>query len=150
MRTKKSMRNSLDSRVYEQMKEANDSNANKSRRQKALNKMKDEELFKVNLAKEALKQKKEDLKKDRFKRKTPEKTSISEFYKVKKIQGSLKRRPQVQEEATDFDMWADDSGPLLSKKHTRDQKFLKTQMNKVKAVVLPAGGQSYNPSGNDH
>jgi hypothetical protein len=128
--------------MQEAVQEAND-----AKRQKK--DFKDSDLFSVNVNKAGLKAKREELKKDRFKRKAPERTSIAEENIVKKYQQNLKRRQTEKDTTPSDDIWGGATVELPKKKRN-DIKFLKTQMNRVKPVMIPEGGHSYNPSAVDH
>jgi len=119
MRSKKNLKTKLDPKEYEKLQEAQADKNKKERQKSKLAKIEDKDLFSVNVNKGNLKQKREALKKDRFKRKAPEKTSIAEFYKVKKIQESLKRRPEVVEEKEYQDLWETNNEKKLGRKFAR-------------------------------
>ena len=149
MRSKKRMQKKMAKEEHEKMKDVLISK-NKAQRQKDdLSAIKDKDLFSVKVNKEGLKEKREALKKDRFKRKAPETTSKAEFYKVKKFQETLKRRVDHGDRGPTDDLWG--SGPIeVSRKMQKASAFLVKQMPRVKAVILPEGGLSYNPSAKDH
>ena len=67
-----------------------------------------------------------------------------------KKQGVTGKRKQKEEE--EEDIWGNDSKEeeVLSSQQKKFKNFTKNNVIKVKSVVLPSGGQSYNPSARDH
>ena len=63
-----------------------------------------------------------------------------------------KRKTSEDEVDTVNDLWGstEDSSTNQSKKKQRFKEFDKKSRVRVKAVVNPHGGQSYNPSAKDH
>ena len=110
----------------------------------------DSELFTVNINKDGLKKKREKLAADRFKEKDKgTHKSKTETAILKKL--ALKNPPQKQniKPIDPFeDLWATNNE--TSKKSQRFKDFSKGAMPKVKAILNPLGGQSYNPSASSH
>ena len=113
-------------------------------------KLLDSQLFTLNVNKDGLKKKREKLAADRFREKdkgshkSPTETAI-----LKKL--ALKNPPQKQNiKPIDpfMDLWAD--GNTFSKKSQKFKDFSKSAMPKVKAILNPMGGQSFNPSATAH
>jgi len=89
---------------------------------------------------------------NRFKRKEKGTYSKYEEDKIKKIAKRATSQPKQskpKQEDEVVDLWAQDSGQK-SNRRRRDERFLKSSMPQVKHLVLPKGGQSYNPKGKDH
>ena len=118
-----------------------------------------ESLFTVaKKAGQGLKEKREKLKKDRFKRKEDLNKSKYEEVIVKKLVERKTSAPAAavaapkkksQEEEEFGDLWADEE-PKVSKTLAKFKKFTERTVTKVNPVVIPLAGQSYNPSGKDH
>lgn len=100
-----------------------------------------------------LKQKREKLKKDRFKRKEQLVTSKYEEVLVKKLMekpaAPSAPKKKTDEEEEFGDLWADPA-PKIGKNTIKFKNFLDKTVTKVNPIVLPLAGQSYNPSGKDH
>lgn len=110
----------------------------------------DADLFTVNVNKDGLKKKREKLAADRFKEKEGGHwKSKTEQAILKKL--ALKKPPQKQNiKPVDpyADIWATGDGP--SNKVQKFKNFTNRSLQKVKAVVAPMGGQSFNPSAKSH
>ena len=110
----------------------------------------DADLFTVNVNKDGLKKKREKLAADRFKEKEGGHwKSKTEQAILKKL--ALKKPPQKQNiKPVDpyADIWATGDGP--SNKVQKFKNFTNRSLTKVKAVVAPMGGQSFNPSAKSH
>lgn len=134
-------------------------------------KMTNDELFKSNTSGgEGLKQKREKLKANRFKEILDSKTSKTEEVLIKRYMATMARKEaaglapvqkrqkvsnRVVREDEQYggeleDIWS--TGPVLrSKTHERYLNgFAKKDFVRVKPVINPAGGQSYNPALKDH
>jgi hypothetical protein len=103
---------------------------------------------------QGLKDKREKLKKDRFKRK--EEAGLSKYEQVivkklveKKAAPAAPPKKKTAGEEEFGDLWADE-GPKISKNIERFRKFTERTVTKVNPIVVPMAGQSYNPSGKDH
>jgi len=126
-------------------------------------------LFTENKGKEGLKEKREKLKADRFKQEQHSKASkvdemLIKRYATKQARRETKGLEPVQKKAAvtnrkfneteDFgeleDIWAKPSEVYISPSFQKYKNFAKSSMNEVKTVILPKGGQSYNPSIKDH
>ena len=100
---------------------------------------------------EGLKQKRAKLAADRFKQKNKDgnlrsKTEVALLRKLSK-KGPAEPVPKEKEI---FDVWGDSSLGGASKKVQKYRTFSAGNMSKVKAVINPEGGQSFNPSLTDH
>ena len=104
----------------------------------------------MNVNKDGLKKKREKLAADRFKEKEDgHHKSKTEQAILKKL--ALKKPPQKQNiKPVDpyGDLWANDNGP--SKRVQAFKNFTNRSVTKVKAVMTPMGGQSFNPSAKSH
>ena len=112
--------------------------------------MTDADLFTVNVNKDGLKQKREKLAADRFKEKEDgHHKSKTEQAILKKL--ALKKPPQKQNiKPVDpyDDLWSNDNG--TSNKVQKFKNFTNRNVTKVKAVMTPLGGQSFNPTEKAH
>ena len=102
---------------------------------------------------QGLKEKREKLKKDRFKRK--EETTKSKYEEVivkklveKKALPAIVPPKKKSTEEEFGDLWAEE--PKISKTLEKFRKFTERTVTRVNPVVVPMAGQSYNPSGKDH
>ncbi|CDW85537.1 UNKNOWN [Stylonychia lemnae] len=120
--------------------------------------LKDDDLFKVNVNKTDLKNQREKLKRDRFKEKEKLYTSQVEQKLLKKLLDKQERKvPKKKEEEIEGavqDIWGSEGSIVktqsLGRNFDKFKKFAQKTQVKTKAVVVPLGGQSYNPSAKDH
>ncbi len=159
MREKKSWRKTIDQEDLLQTLETQ--NREKEIQSKREN-LKDSDLFKVNVAKgEGLKQKRDKLRRDRFREKEQKEKSHYEEEIVKKLIKKEENKKQQKQQQTNqkkkdededelADIWNDGNGFNQSKTIEKFRNFKEKSTTKVKAVVVPLSGQSYNPSGKDH
>ena len=119
-------------------------------------------MFQENVSKANLKLKREKLKADRFKRQEAATTSKTETVLVKRFVKGIATneargvKPNKKTKlGDDFfggeleDVW-DTPSEVKSKKFEMYKDFAKKDMVKVKQVIVPEGGLSYNPSLKDH
>lgn len=120
--------------------------------------LKDSDLFVINEGKsEDIKRNREKLAKDRFKQYHKER-SKSERDKVKKFMTKTPPPPQTREKETRvkglFDIWATPEEHIgmkkISKNKIRDRNVLSKSIDKIRRVVVPHAGQSYNPPAVEH
>ena len=146
MREKKSMKKIKQDDVVQSFEQRNAA-AGRAERAAALP---DADLFTVNVNKDGLQKKREKLAADRFKEKEGGHwKSKTEQAILKKL--ALKKPPQKQNiKPVDpyADIWATGDGP--SNKVQKFKNFTNRSLTKVKAVVAPMGGQSFNPSAKSH
>ena len=146
MREKKSMKKIKQDDVVQSFEQRNAA-AGRAERAAALL---DADLFTVNVNKDGLQKKREKLAADRFKEKEGGHwKSKTEQAILKKL--ALKKPPQKQNiKPVDpyADIWATGDGP--SNKVQKFKNFTNRSLTKVKAVVAPMGGQSFNPSAKSH
>ena len=126
-------------------------------------------LFTTNTKKDGLKAKRDKLRADRFAAEKAEKTSMGEDKLIKRFAKRMERREEaglapipkkIKPSNRKMDDGLDDLGDLgdiwgapeefMSKEFKAFKVFAKKDMVNVKPVVLPVGGQSYNPSIKDH
>lgn len=124
-------------------------------------KIKDSDLFVINTGKtEDIKRNREQLDAERFKR-FNEKRSKSERDKIR----DLIKKPDViadqrhylksiPKQKQVFDIWATPEEKIGMKKvsnnRKRDRDILKSRLDKIRRVVMPHTGQSYNPPASEH
>jgi hypothetical protein len=108
-------------------------------------------LFTEQASKKNLKQKREQLRSDRFKRELIARTSKTEQVLVKRIASKQKSQPEKKKTAEEDleDLWASPY-EVKSRSLSQFKEFSKKDQVKVKPVILPKGGLSYNPSHKDH
>ena len=162
----------------ELLKDLEDFNTQKAKQQ-SLSSLKDSDLFTVATKKVGVRQEREKLKRDRFREKQKNYTSITEETLLKKHLQKLENKqahppkPKKKEDDEDeMDIWNDEApkAPVKPQSFREKSSFVaiettpiqqgkvfdrfrnfkaKSQV-KTKAVVVPLGGQSYNPSAKDH
>lgn len=118
-----------------------------------------DDLFTTNTKKEGLKKVREKLKEDRFKEEVNMRTSKTETLLIKRLQKKMENKKPAtgkkltaeEEELGELeDLWSQPR-KITSVKHEQYLNgFAKADQVKVKAVMVPIGGQSYNPSLRDH
>ena len=128
-------------------------------------KLTDEQLFSTNVGAEGLKQKREKLKADRFKEIEHARTSKTEQVLIKRLSNTMERKaaagmdpgPQKKRKATEDELYGGELEDVWSTPHedtrrmaTYKNKFAKLDQVNVKAVMIPKGGHSYNPTLKDH
>jgi len=100
-----------------------------------------------------LKQQREKLKKDRFKRKEQATTSKYEEVLVKKLiekpAALVQPKKKLEEEEEFGELWAEE-GVKTNRNLAKFRNFTERSRVKVNPVVVPMAGQSYNPSAKDH
>ena len=164
MSKKKTWRKAIDQASLQTSLEQNSKKIEVAARQSAIP---DSSLFavskkaKLSLKKGSLKNQREALKKDRFKEKEQQSTSQYEVLFVKNLLATEKRRAaqpvaalrksvqEEEEQAEIADLWADDT-KKVGRNLVQFRNFSDRSRVKVKQVVLPLAGQSYNPSSKDH
>ena len=121
----------------------------------SLSKLKDEDLFVINEGKsENIKANRKMLADDRFKQYNEERSKY-ERDKIKKLMKNpdlTKKKPKKQKEEV-VDLWdtpEDQLGIKITKNYRRDKAILDKKHDKIKRVVLPLAGQSYNPPAVEH
>ena len=151
MRGKKQVRKSTtcDQEVQDQYAKKNAKKGIKEKAQALTN----DELFAVNIDKDGLKKKRDKLRADRFKQKATigNMNSKVEVTLMKRLAKKGPPEPQKRSKKDGDEMgdiWG--SAPEVSKNIQRFKDFTnKTRIN-VKGVILPQGGQSFNPSATEH
>ena len=123
----------------------------------------DDQLFSTNVGGNVpLKAKREKLKENRFKEiENSRKSKVDELL-IKRLQDKMNRKeaagldplPQKKRKVTEDDdledLWAT-AAPVISQNFNRYKTdFARKDHLKVKAVINPTGGQSYNPAVKDH
>ena len=130
----------------------------KSREAQMKNDLTGDDLFTTNTKKEGLKKVREKLKADRFKEEENRRTSKTETVLIKRLARKMENRKpaggKLTAEEEEFgeleDLWSQPR-KITSVKHERYRNgFAKSDTVNVKSVILPVGGQSYNPSLRDH
>ena len=116
-------------------------------------------MYSVNVDKKGLKEKRDRLRRDRFKEKDRP-TSKYEEVTIKKLREKIARKKvlakkkmlqkpkSLAEEEELVDVWGQEDN--TSKKIQKFKNFSEKIKVNVKAVIIPHGGQSYNPSAKDH
>lgn len=104
--------------------------------------MASDKLFSINADKND--KKREKLKADRFKEHVQKHTSTTEKILVKRLREKGPVQHQKDPDAEEMDVWGTPAvkAPIFAK----FESFRNGQMAKVKAVMAPLGGQSFNPS----
>ena len=130
----------------------------------------DSQLFSSNTKKDGLKEKRAKLKEDRFKeierstKSRAEEKLINRYARkmtnresmglepIPKRQKVANRKPKMEDDDLGDldDIWATPSEIKSLKFHAFKEGFAKKDQLNVKSVILPAGGQSYNPNIADH
>jgi hypothetical protein len=110
-----------------------------------------DEMFAFNVGKGTnVRAVREKLAADRFKRAEIGPHSTAEFDKIRKLMRAPHTQPKVAPKNPDelVDLWAT---PLdISKRAKEFKDFTKGAMPKIKALMTPHAGQSFNPSSKDH
>lgn len=150
MREKKTWRKSIDHASLQQQLEQVNREKEVSAQRGAIP---DSALFTVNnkVRGGSLRQQREKLRQDRFKEKEYLTTSKYEEVIVKKLTTKPTPPPKkvVEEEDEIADLWGQE-GINISKNQAAFRNFTERSRIKVKPVVVPLSGQSYNPSAKDH
>lgn len=145
MREKRTVKKSTRA-LNEDVKETMALKHDKEEREAEVQKMASSQLFSINASKND--KKREKLAKDRFKQSVQKQTSSVETLLVKRLREKNPPQKHADKDAEDMDVWGTPSTKGLNQ--IRFEAFKQKQMPKVKAVMKPLGGQSFNPSAAAH
>jgi hypothetical protein len=126
-----------------------------------VDKLKDKDLYVINTGKsEEIKRNREELKADRFKmfnstRSKNERDKIKELIrKPEAIEDKRHYLKSVKKQKVVFDIWSTPEEEMgmkkVSKNRASHRDNLKSRLDKIRRVVVPQSGQSYNPPASEH